>query len=483
MKITHIASECAPFAKSGGLGDVVYGLSRRLTQLKHPCQMIIPDYPSVENRVEKQLYDRFPVTFNGDTFDVIVSKATFHDLTIFLIDSTHSQNLFKRKDIYGEADDTHRFLCFSYFALSFLDRHLEIAGDILHLHDWVTGFCSCFLKWKFPALRSHIKGTLLCIHNLQHQGITKKDHLSYFKIPLDEIPAAYLQDSDPSYLNIAKAAIIEASTCVTVSPSYLKEIQTPAFGFGLHTLIQQHHAKFHAVLNGIDTDFWNPEKDLHLHRNWRPHALLDEIQEAKYRNKHFLQKKLNLTLSHEPLFIFISRLVDQKGPHLMVEALKHIEKNGGQAVLLGSEPQAHLKPLFEPLLKSSNLHINFTFQEHLSHLCFAAADFIVIPSIFEPCGLTQMISMRYGTVPIVRKTGGLSDTVFDIDHSPKPIDERNGLVFEYPTLDSMDYIINRAFNLFKNEKETWNRVMKSCLSYDFSFKKAADQYLAIYRSI
>lgn len=483
MKIIHIASECAPFAKSGGLGDVVYGLSRMMQKLGHPSEVIVPNYLVSDSKIEKKLFDTFSIKLDGETFDVLVYLSLFHDITVYSIDSTHSKNLFKRQKIYGEQDDVHRFLCFNYFALSFLNRGKIPLPDVLHLHDWPTGFCSAFLKFCFPDLNSKIKAKVLTIHNLKHHGITKKDHLSYFEFPIEKIPSSYLQEDNQSYLNIKKAAIEEANHCVVVSPTYLKEIQTPLCGEGLQDFITQRIKKFSAILNGIDTEYWNPEKDLYLHRNFRSQALIDEVIEEKYRNKHFLQKHLCLAISHEPLFIFITRLVDQKAPHLILEAIKHIEKNNAQAVLLGSDPEPALKSEFEKLRGSKNIYIDFRFQESLSHLCYAAADAIVVPSIFEPCGLTQMIAMRYGTIPIVRKTGGLSDTVFDVEHSNVQKNYRNGFVFEYPTLDSMDYIINRACKYFREEKENWNKLIKSCLSYDFSFKKAASEYLKIYSSL
>ena len=483
MKITHIASECAPFAKSGGLGDVVYGLSRMTLKLGHMVEVIVPNYLSNGTSLDKKLFDTFTISLDGESFDVLVYASTFHDITVYLIDSTHSKNLFKRQKIYGEQDDVHRFLCFNYFALSFLNRLKTTIPDILHLHDWPTGFSSAFLKLCFSDLNKKIKGKVLTIHNLKHHGVTKKDHLGYFQIPMQMIPSVYLQDDNKDYLNIKKAAIEEANHCVVVSPTYLKEIQTPLCGEGLQGFISQRIQKFSAILNGIDVDYWNPEKDLYLHRNFRSNALIDEVVEEKYRNKHFLQKHLGLAISHEPLFIFITRLVDQKGPHLILEALKHIDKNNAQAVLLGSDPDPSLKGAFEQFRPSKNIYIDFRFQESLSHLCYAAADAIIIPSIFEPCGLTQMIAMRYGTIPIVRKTGGLSDTVFDIEHSHVLKQYRNGFVFEYPTLDSMDYIINRACNYFREQKEDWNKLIKSCLSYDFSFKKPAHDYMNVYSKI
>lgn len=483
MKITHIASECAPFAKSGGLGDVVYGLSRMTLTLGHTVKILIPNYKSHEEKIEKELFDSFPIRLDGESFDVRVYKAIFHEIEVYTIDSTHSKNLFQRDSIYGENDDPHRFLCFCYFALSFLSRHLSESPDILHLHDWPTGFSSCFLKFLFPDLNKRIKGTLFTIHNLKYQGIVKKNHLDYFNLNPDLLPVSYNQMDNSEYLNIAKAAIEEAKVCVVVSNTYLNEIKTPIAGEGLQDFIKERSDKFFPILNGIDTDFWNPEKDPYIHKNYRTNELIDSVIEAKYLNKHHLQKQLNLARSHAPLFIFVTRLVEQKGPYLIFEAIQQILKRGGQAVLLGSEPSKELKSLFESISDKENLYLDFTFQEKLSHLCFAAADAIVIPSLFEPCGLTQLIGMRYGTIPVVRKTGGLSDTVFDIEHSSLPLHLRNGFVFEYPTLDSMDYIINRTIDCYKNNPSTWKSLIKNCLNNPVGFQESAKKYLYLYEMI
>ncbi len=483
MKITHISSECAPFAKSGGLGDVVYGLTRMTNQKGIECDVIIPNYKSNGDKTTKQLVDTFNLSFDREDFTIQVFKTNFHDVPVYTIDSTCSRNLFSRNAIYGEEDDTHRFLCFSYFALAFISRNKIRFPNILHLHDWPTGFCGAFLKFSFPDLHKKLLGIVFTIHNLKHQGICKKEQLAYFNIQPENVPLSYNQIDNPNYFNITKAAIEEADRCVVVSPTYLKEIQTSIFGEGLEHFIKEKNYKFKAILNGIDIDYWNPEKDPYLHRTYRSHGLIDEVIEAKYRNKHYLQKHLKLESSHKPLFIFITRLVEQKGPHLIIEAIKHLLKQGAQAILLGSEPSFEIKESFSKLHSSQSLYIDFRFQEGLSHLCYAAADAIIIPSIYEPCGLTQMIAMRYGTVPIVRQTGGLSDTVFDIEHSNVPKNIRNGLVFEFPTLDSMDYIVTRAIKIFNEEHDTWKIMMKNGLLADFSFDKPTDAYISLYQSI
>lgn len=483
MKITHIASECAPFAKSGGLGDVVYGLSRKTKQLGLDVDVIIPQYGHTKDAKNETLFDSFPLSLDGETFEIQVTKTYFHDITVYSISSTHSRNLFNRQSIYGEEDDCHRFLCFCYFALAFLERRSIATPNILHLHDWPTGFCAAFLRLKFQQLSSSIKATVLTIHNLKHQGILLKSHMEYFHVNVESIPQEYEQSDNSSYINIIKASIHETKKCIIVSPTYLKEILTPECGEGLKDFIKQRLYKFSAILNGIDTDYWNPETDPLIHRNFRTNELVDNVIESKYRNKHYLQKKLNLPISHEPLFIFITRLVDQKGPHLILEAIRHITKQGCQAILLGSEPPSDLKELFKKEKMNPQVYIDFSFQEELSHLCYAAADAIIIPSIYEPCGLTQMIGMRYGTIPIARKTGGLSDTVNDVEYSSVAESKKNGFTFEYATLDSMDYIVNRALKCYKEDHEKWKILIKNCLNYPVGFEEPAKKYMEVYNEL
>ena len=483
MRIVHIASECAPFAKSGGLGDVVYGLSRMTARLGHTVEVIVPFYRSIQGIHNESKIDEFSLKLANEEITVTVYYMVIHEIPVYLIDCDTKENLFKRNSIYGEEDDPQRFLSFSYFTLAYLERKKQKSPFVLHLHDWPTAFTPYFLSRSFKELSHYVLGSVLTIHNLQHQGIIHKDYLSYFGYSSSSLPNIFHHTQDTDYINLLKSGIDIVNHCVVVSDTYLQEIQTKEFGFGLEDFIKQHIKKFSAILNGIDTQYWNPLTDPFLHRNYRYDALINEVIEDKYRNKHYLQKKLGLAISHRPLFVFITRLVEQKGPWLILEAIKQITKKECQCILLGSEPTANLKEAFNKIYKDGQVFMDFRFQEGLSHLCFAAADAIIVPSIFEPCGLTQMIGMRYGAIPIVRKTGGLADTVHDVEHSHLPLKERNGFVFEHSTLDSMDYIITRAIDCFDNEKEKWKTLMKTCLLQDHSFELPASLYIAIYQTL
>jgi starch synthase len=482
MRIVHIVSECAPFAKSGGLGDVVYGLSRMTARYGHAVEVIVPFYKSIQGIHNESKIDEFSLKLSHEQIIITVYYMVIHEIPVYLIDCDTKKNLFNRTSIYGEDDDAHRFLSFCYFSLCYLERKKQITPFILHLHDWPTAFTPYFLSRSFKELSHHVLGCILTIHNLQHQGITHKNHFTYFGYASNSLPNLFHHQGNPDYINLLKSGIDTVNHCTVVSPTYLKEIQTKEFGFGLEQFIKEHIHKFSAILNGIDTQYWNPLVDPFLHRNYRADALIDHVIEEKYRNKHYLQKKLGLDPSHRPLFVFITRLVEQKGPWLILESIKEIIKKGCQCVLLGSEPSAELKEAFQEIDKPGQVYMDFKYQEGLSHLCFAAADAIIVPSIFEPCGLTQMIAMRYGAIPIVRKTGGLADTVHDIEHSNMPLKNRNGFVFEYPTLDSMDYIITRAIDCFDNNQEQWKTLMKTCLLQDHSFEVPASLYIAVYQT-
>ncbi|MCB1110149.1 MAG: glycosyltransferase, partial [Chlamydiia bacterium] len=280
--------------------------------------------------------------------------------------------------------------------------------------------------------------------------------------------------------------LVYSDCLTTVSPTYAREIQGKE-GFGLESLLIEKKEKLQGILNGIDTSYWNPETDPLLEKNYPTHGNdLKEVLEAKSINRKALQKKLNMDYDPAPLFIAITRLVQQKGPEMIRFGIEYVLKKGGQFILLGSTPEPTLKEEFYSLSEeyrdNPHVHFHFIFDEELAHLTFAAADCILIPSLFEPCGLTQMISLRYGTIPIVHKVGGLSDTVFDIDHEQIPLEKRNGYTFDFPSEDSLRWSIDRAFEHHKNDPQKWHQMLKNGFQKDWSWKTPALEYLEVYRN-
>lgn len=486
MKIIHIAAECAPVAKEGGLADVIQGLSRELLLQGHQVKIFLPFYDSLHKEYFDSLEPQkksFEIIEDGISYEAYSCFAKVAGCELILLDADHPEEYFHRKSIYGFKDDVARFLFFSKLVLEYLTVQKQNI-DILHLHDWHTAICPLLYEHIYKDRGLDIGKTVLTIHNLEHQGKGVPDDLT--KIGLDGQQLShedYLRDPDPAHphrINLLKAGIMTADSITTVSPSYAQEILTPEYGFYLDPTLRSYRGKITGIINGIDNQIWNPRADKMIPFFYSSHDSAEVITEQKRANKHFLQKKLDMAKSDLPLFVCITRLVPQKGPELIEAALLHVINEGGQFVLLGSSPIHQIQHRFELIEKkfrsNSSLKMIFDYNEKISHLIFAAADFLVMPSIFEPCGLSQLIALSYGTIPIVRKTGGLKDTVFDISTSD-PL--KNGFVFADPTAEDTTEAIDRAFGLYSLPEEIQG-YRKKAMKTDYSWKTSARDYLQIY---
>lgn len=476
MHIIHIASELAPIAKVGGLADVVYGLCQATLKLGHTTEVILPKYDCIDY---SQLTDlkleqkEIRVTFESDRYNNSVWSANLGNLKIFLIESDFPEHFYNRGVIYGCSDDIDRFAYFSCTAIQYI-LQLRKQPHILHLHDWHTAVIAFLCKKNYYNLGKSV----LTIHNLAHQGICPAS--TAFKLGLLENP-----DANP--VNLLKMGILYADQITTVSPNYKEEIQTPEGGFGLDLVLRNSQKKLVGILNGIDQNYWNPANDPFLPMNYDIQKLEDVLQ-AKQANKYFLQKHLALAQEKVPLVTCITRLDPQKSPNLIAYGIIRTLELGGQFILLGSistsnnETQEQFIALQEKYQHDNRVAILLLNDEALAHLIFAASDLFIIPSLFEPCGLTQMIAMHYGTIPIARMTGGLVDTVFDIDTSNKPLKERNGFTFEFPDPQGVNWALERAILCYKNHKK-WQQILRAGLNLDSSWEKSVKQYLLIYKKL
>lgn len=487
MHIVQIASEFTPIAKVGGLGDVVQGLCNELVRLGHEVELILPKYDCLHQEALQDLNIEVEELYTTDgthQYKNRIWSARVDAVKILLIEPDHKERYFNRGMIYGCHDDIDRFIYFSNAAITYLLKS-EKKVDVVHLHDWPTALAAVLCKQMYPL------PTVLTIHNMEHQGKCQPFNLA--RVGLDA--QAYLHPKKmqdpymPELINLLKGGIVYADHVTTVSPTYKREVQTVTGGFGLHELLIEYDAKFTGILNGIDEIYWNPAKDPHLFKRYDTHqvhteAELNTVLEGKMENKSQLYKQLHLKERDKPLIACVTRLATQKAPHLLKHALARALEKEAQFILLGTAANALIAKEFQQLAKELAHHpdarILLNKDEALAHLIFAAADMFIIPSLFEPCGLTQLIALRYGTIPLARRTGGLNDTVFDVDTSAKEPHERNGFTFDFADEQGVDWALDRALACYKEDQKKWRALLLNGMHQDFSWKKAAKEYVKIY---
>lgn len=478
MRIVHIAAEFAPIAKAGGLGEVVLGLSRESARAGNQVEVILPKYDFIDHSKLLNLQIEVPhfkcLNFQNSMWSAISEECSLH-----LLEARHPAGYFHRGKIYNCADDLTRFIYFSRASLEYLLLKNEPI-DVLHLHDWHTALCAPLVKTLFQQLK--IKAIVLSIHNVEYQGKCAISDLE--AIGLDGsyyLAKERLQDDNPQFpdsINLLKGGIVYSDAIVPVSPTYAEEILTPKYGFNLDGCLKKHKEKITGILNGIDTKIWDPSTDSHLKIHYTP----ESAQKGKTANK-----KLFPVSQNGPWVGAITRLVPQKGPELLEEALKKTVELGGSFLLLGSSPipelQQHFNDLKAKYKNNSQVFLHYEYDETMAHALYAALDLLLVPSHFEPCGLTQLIGMRYGAVPIVRSTGGLKDTVFDCEDTQVIASKRNGFTFSRATKPSMNAALLRAFQLFRKEPLNFQSLVRRGMQSDFSWKKPAQQYFRLYQKL
>lgn len=476
MNIVHVAAEFSPMAKAGGMGDVVSGLTKELGHLGHVVEVILPGYSFLKNACVK-CEESFTMFYKGKEEKVSIHSIPYHGVKLSLV-CLENLPYFTLEKIYGYPNDPERFLAFCQAAFTYLERKKEKI-DVLHLHDWHTAITTLFQKER-PLAISKI---VLTLHNPIYQASATISQLREIGLTTQETFFSYplLRDDNPAYVNIIKAGIFLSHTVTTVSPTFRKELMEEYCSKNLFPLFQRVQNKFVGILNGIDTDAWDPHTDAALQKNYHKQEPIEEILQAKRANKNFCQKKLGLQQGDQILFVTIGRLAAQKGPELIAKAIDHVLSRGGQFVVLGVPESPSMQALFSSIQNKYPNHpmvrLFFHFDENLSREFYAGADFLVMPSIYEPCGLSQMIAMRYGTIPIVRKTGGLADTVFGEDVYDK---KKNGYTFFDPTPSEFCRAIDAAFHDYRNNFGEIQKLIRIDMQEDFSWKKASEGYLKVY---
>lgn len=484
--VVHLATEMAPVAKVGGLGDVVTAISRALHKKGHRIEIIIPKYRTLDVagiQGFKKLTTTFYSYFEGAMHKNVVWTGKVEGLKVYFIDPHHSAKLFDRDSIYCQPDDVKRFTYFSRAALEFLVQ-FDKQPDFIHCHDWPVAAVGPLYKSIYAKSdRFNVKIAYTC-HNFEPQGKCSMENLLacglQMKLPL--LKEHFQDNISPDKINLLKSGLLYADFITTVSPTYAREVLTPEEGQGLHTTLKKVEHKFYGIVNGIDDKVWNPATDPHLKHNFSK-----EDFKGKKLVKNDLRRQLHMAIDPtRPLVCCVSRLCPQKGVHLLRSAIFHVLKRGGQFILQGTSQVPSIEKEFDELAKEfeNHPHVRLVLrcEETLTHNIFAAADVFVIPSIYEPCGLTQMYSMRYGTVPVVRKTGGLADSVFDVDEEKIPVEERNGFVFTDPTEEALASALDRALGYYKHHPQWWTELVTKVMSIDFSWDAAPiEQYIKLYQ--
>jgi len=485
--VVMVAAECAPAAKAGGLGDVVSGLSRELEIRGNAVEIILPKYASLRYSEIWGLapsYRDLWVPWYGGGVRCTVWFGYANGRKCFLIEPHSPGNLFGRDRMYGYGDDAERFAFFSKAALEFMVQ----AGkrpDVIHCHDWQTGLVPVLLREQYGAVMADQKACYT-IHNFRHQGTSDEGVLWATQLGRPDyfLDADRLGD-DFRYrgLNPMKGGIVYSDFVTTVSPSHGDEAMYGDGGSGLGRILKEHQVKFRGVLNGVDYDTWNPETDPLIPVRY-PAGDLD----AKAGAKQALRDRFWLRQAASPLVAYVGRLDEQKGMHLVNHALFYTLGRGGQFVLMGdahyhdgiNDHFGHLKGY---LNDNPDCHLELGYREELAHLIYAGADLLVVPSMFEPCGLAPLIAMRYGTVPVVRATGGMTDTVFDRDHSGHPPAGRNGYVFHHTDNQALESALSRALALWSGQPRQFRELAANGMLADYSWARPGAEYLAIYQSI
>ncbi len=487
MYIVMISAECAPVAKVGGLADVVYGLTRELEIRGNSVEIILPKYDCMRYDqiwgLHIVMHDLW-VPWYGGAIHCSVWFGFVHGRKCFFIEPHSADNFFNRGAYYGFQDETMRFAFFSKAALEFMQKTGK-RPEVIHCHDWHTGLVPVLLAEIYKFHGMYHQRVCYTIHNIQHQGIAGGQVLQATGLHRPEYYLRYEQLRDnfnPHAINFMKSGIVYSNFVTTVSPNHAWEICNTDQGHGLNHTLQVHGYKIGGVLNGIDYDVWNPEIDQFIPFQYNLYKL-----EWKYRNKEALRDRLWLQQDYKPLVAYVGRLDRQKGVDLIRHALFYSIWNNAQFVLLGSSPTPEINNYFwhlkNHLNDSPDCHLELGFNEELSHLIYAGADMIVVPSMYEPCGLTQMIALKYGTVPIVRAIGGLVDTVFDRDHAHLTPYMRNGYVFQHTDPGALESAMARAFGLWYNFPDEFRYLMINGMQSDYSWNRSGQDYLNIYEYI
>ncbi|MEO0912985.1 MAG: glycogen synthase GlgA [Pseudomonadota bacterium] len=467
--VLSVASECAPLVKTGGLADVAGALPGAMAAEGWQLRTLLPGYPAVlaQTGQGKALHTWDALLGHPATLRAVV----YNGLDLLLLDAPHFfdrlGSIYLGPDGKDWPDNPERFAALSWAAA-------EIAGgivpdwrpELVHCHDWQAGLTPQYLAQMGTACPS-----LMTIHNIAFHGLAPVEKLALLQLD----PSGFTPDGFEFWNNISalKAGLAVATALSTVSPTYAQELRTPAFGMGLDGLISARAGDLSGILNGIDLDVWSPKTDPKI----QPFA----APRGKARNKRKLQERFGLPEAEGPLCIVVSRLTEQKGLDLLLEALPVLLDGGGQLALLGSGDPG-LEEAFRSATDHPSVGVEIGYDEALSHLMYAGGDAVLVPSRFEPCGLTQLYGLRYGAVPLVARTGGLADTVIDANNAALRAGVATGISFSPVSAEALAQAFLRLISLY-SERDTWLRIQKRAMQHPVGWDASAKEYDVLYTGL
>jgi len=471
MKILFVTPETVPFAASGGLADVAEALPVALKELGMDVTRVMPKYKGIEDKFELTPKFSFIVEAGGEAK---VADVYTNDLDGVLTYFIGSRDYFERDGFYGYGDDDERYGFFCKATLQML-MFLGLKPDIIHLNDWQTALIGLLMKQEYSQLDFYKNIKLVfTIHNLQYQGVFNKDVLEDLNLP-----AKYFNIEEIEYYGkvcYMKAGIVYADLITTVSKTYAKEIQTPWYGYGLDGLLRKYSDRIYGIVNGIYYDKYNPVTDDSLSHNFS----VEDFRTVKPLQKADFQKEIGLPVKEVPLLGVVTRLAEQKGVDLIIYAIEQLVQEDVQIVILGSGDYFYENKLMSLSEQyPDKVSVNIQFNQGFARRIYGSVDMFLMPSLFEPCGLSQLYSLSYGTVPVVRKTGGLGDTITDYDE-----DYENSTGFLFKNYNNQEFLkaIKRAIEIYYI-KDEWNNLVQRGMESRFSWSKSAEEYIEQYNTI
>ena len=479
LKVLYVASEAVPFIKTGGLADVAGSLPKALKKQGVDVRVVMPKY----GKIAQEYLDKMEHVYDGEftvswrTKFLGIDKLVLDGVTFYFIDN---QEYFYREGFYGYGDDAERFAFFSRAVLEILPQE-NFWPDVIHTNDWHTALVNVYLRLdhigdeRYERIR-----TVFTIHNLKYQGVFPKDVMGDV-LGLDW---QYFNNGDLEYydaVNFMKGAIVYADNITTVSRTYAQEIQYEFFGEGLDGLLRRRAGDLHGIVNGLDTDLYNPATDKYLTEPFMKYDATN-VMEKKIDNKAALQRMLDLPVERQtPLVAMVTRLVEPKGLDLVVRILDELlEHEDMQFVLLGVGDRVY-EDWFRGLAwrHPTKVSSNIYFSDEMAQRIYAGASIFLMPSAYEPCGIGQLIAMRYGTIPVARATGGLVDTIIPYNKSTQ---EGNGYLFADYNAHDMMYTVKKALTLFR-DFNSWKLLMQNAMNTDYSWARSAKEYKALYERL